>query len=57
MTRVIKGRYQSGCDYSDVHLMTASQVQRAFPDSKVLKPRVTVWPEQLVVVGPEPAAS
>ncbi|MCA8953346.1 MAG: class I SAM-dependent methyltransferase [Planctomycetes bacterium] len=45
-------RYQSGCDYSDVQLMTASQLQRAFPDSRILKPRVTVWPETLVVVGP-----
>lgn len=47
-------RYEAGCDYSDVHLMTARQVQAAFPDSVVLKPRITIWPETLVVVGPRP---
>lgn len=45
-------RYQSGNDYSDVHLLTARQLRRLFPDSLVLKPRVTFWPETLVVVGP-----
>ncbi|MCA8975245.1 MAG: class I SAM-dependent methyltransferase [Planctomycetes bacterium] len=48
-------RYQSGCDYSDVHLMTAAQLRRAFPDSVILKPRVTIWPETLVIVGPKTA--
>ncbi|MBZ0153789.1 MAG: class I SAM-dependent methyltransferase [Planctomycetes bacterium] len=45
-------RYQSGNDYSDVHLLSARQLRRLFPDSLVLKPRVTFWPETLVVVGP-----
>lgn len=48
-------RYQSGCDYSDVSLMTARQLRRIFPDSTVIKPRVTIWPETLVVVGPTDA--
>jgi ubiquinone/menaquinone biosynthesis C-methylase UbiE len=45
-------RYQSGNDYSDVSLLTARQLRRLFPDSLILKPRVTFWPETLVVVGP-----
>ena len=53
----MQGRYQSGCDYSDVHLMTAGQLRRAFPDSLILKPRVTIWPETLVIVGPIDAAA
>ncbi len=45
-------RYQSGNDFSDVRLLTARQLRRMFPDSLILKPRVTFWPETLVVVGP-----
>ena len=45
-------RYQRGGDYSDVHLLTAAQLREMFPDSLILKPRVTFWPETLVVVGP-----
>lgn len=45
-------RYQRGNDYSDVRLLTARQLRRMFPDSLILKPRVTFWPETLVVVGP-----
>jgi hypothetical protein len=48
----VERRYRSGNDYSDVHLLTARQLGRLFPDSLVLKPRVTFWPETLVVVGP-----
>jgi SAM-dependent methyltransferase len=52
----IDRRYQSGCDYSDVHLLTARQLQRLFPESRIVKPRVTFWPETLVAVGPIDAA-
>lgn len=45
-------RYRRGCDYSDVRLLTARQLRAMFPDSLVLKPRITFWPETLVVVGP-----
>lgn len=48
----VLGRYRPGNDYSDVHLMTARQLRQLFPDSLVVKPRVTFWPETLVVVGP-----
>ncbi len=48
----IQRRYKSGNDYSDVQLLTAAQLRRMFPDSLVLKPRVTFWPETLVIVGP-----
>jgi hypothetical protein len=48
----LRGRYQPGNDFSDVHLLTARQLRRLFPDSLVLMPRVTFWPETLVVVGP-----
>jgi 2-polyprenyl-3-methyl-5-hydroxy-6-metoxy-1,4-benzoquinol methylase len=50
-------RYQSGCDYSDTQLLTARQLRRAFPDSIILKPRVTIWPETLVIIGPKSALS
>ncbi|MBM4059607.1 MAG: class I SAM-dependent methyltransferase [Planctomycetes bacterium] len=45
-------RYQPGNDYSDVHLLGARQLRRLFPDSLVVNPRVTFWPETLVAVGP-----
>jgi len=48
----VLGRYQSGIDCSDVSLLSARQLRRMFPDSLVLKPRITFWPETLVVVGP-----
>ncbi len=48
----VQHRYRSGNDYSDVHLLTARQLKLLFPDSSILKPRVTFWPETLVVVGP-----
>ncbi len=48
----VQRRYKRGNDYSDVHLLTARQLRELFPDSLVLKPRVTFWPETLVVVGP-----
>ena len=48
----VQRRYRSGNDYSDVNLMTARQLRQLFPDSLILKPRVTFWPETLVVVGP-----
>lgn len=48
----VRRRYQPGNDSSDVHLLTRRQLQRLFPDSLVLLPRVTFWPETLVVVGP-----
>jgi hypothetical protein len=48
----IQRRYRIGTDHSDVQLLTARQLRRMFPDSLVLKPRVTFWPETLVVVGP-----
>lgn len=48
----VNRRYQSGNDFSDVRLLTARELRRMFPDSLVLKPRVTFWPETLVVVGP-----
>lgn len=48
----VRRRYHSGIDYSDVQLLTARQVRELFPDSLILKPRVTFWPETLVIVGP-----
>jgi 2-polyprenyl-3-methyl-5-hydroxy-6-metoxy-1,4-benzoquinol methylase len=48
----VHGRYQPGNDLSDVQLLTARQLRRLFPESLILKPRVTFWPETLVVIGP-----
>lgn len=48
----VRRRYQPGNDLSDVRLLTARQLRRMFPDSLILKPRVTFWPETLVVIGP-----
>lgn len=48
----IQRRYKAGNDYSDVQLLTANQLTELFPDSLILKPRVTFWPETLVIVGP-----
>lgn len=48
----VHGRYQPGNDLSDVQLLTARQLRALFPDSLIVKPRVTFWPETLVVIGP-----
>lgn len=49
----VRNRYCRGNDYSDTQLITARQLQRMFPDSRILKPRVTIWPETLIAVGPQ----
>lgn len=50
----VQNRYRSGIDWADVQLLTARRLRQIFPDSLILKPRVTFWPETLVVVGPIP---
>lgn len=48
----VEGRYRSGMDCDDVNLLAAGDLRRMFPGSRVVKCRITVWPETLIAVGP-----
>ena len=43
--------YAVGLDYSDLRLMTAKELERCFPGSRIIKQRVTFMPETLIAVG------
>lgn len=49
----LQRRYMSGIDFTDVHLLGAGDLRAMFPDSRIVKCRVTVWPETLVAIGPK----
>jgi len=49
----VAGRYQHGIRRAHTRLMTCSELRRVFPSSSVLPIQVTVWPETLVVIGPD----
>jgi ubiquinone/menaquinone biosynthesis C-methylase UbiE len=51
----VNQRYQANPNPERLHLLTARQLRRLFPDSEVIRCRVTFWPETLVVVGPRSA--
>lgn len=44
-------RYMSGNDQSDLRLLTAHELHRMFPSSRLVKNRITFWPETLTVYG------
>lgn len=44
-------RYMTGCDHSDLRLLDAGKLRHFFPTSRLIKNRVTFWPETLIVVG------
>lgn len=46
-----RNRYMFGLDHAGLRLMTASELKRCFPGSKIIKHRVTFMAETLVVVG------
>lgn len=48
----VRKRYSSGNDYHHVQLITARQLRKMFPTSRIIKSRITFWPETLIVVGP-----
>jgi SAM-dependent methyltransferase len=47
----VKKKYVFGCKLTDLRLMTPRQLRRCFPDSKIIKQRVTFMAETLIVVG------
>lgn len=47
----IKRRYTVGRRRDDLRLMTARELRKCFPDSRVIKQRVTFMAETLIVVG------
>ncbi|GAF72290.1 unnamed protein product [marine sediment metagenome] len=49
----VLGRYQSGHDCGDLRLLSARELKRLFPGSRIIKQRVTIWPETLIAVGGE----
>ena len=46
----VRGRYQSGI-VDQIRLITARELGRLFPGSRILPVRVTIWPETLVAFG------
>lgn len=49
----VERRYQSnqgGC--GSLQLLSARQMQELFPDSLIIRQRVTAWPETIIAVGP-----
>jgi SAM-dependent methyltransferase len=48
----VQGRYRSGIDFADVNLLAASDLRSMFPTSRIVKCRITLWPETLIAVGP-----
>jgi len=47
----VKGKYTAGRRRDDLRLMTARELRKCFPDSRVIKQRVTFMSETLIVVG------
>lgn len=47
----VKNKYMLGLDHTGLRLMTASELKRCFPNSKIIKQRVTFMAETLIVVG------
>lgn len=50
----IQRRYQRGLPV-DFRLMTGGEITRLFPDSLIIRQRVTFWPETIIAVGPRAA--
>lgn len=48
----IEGRYMTGLDCSDIELLTARQMRKCFPESKIIKHRTTFMAETLIAWGP-----
>lgn len=51
----IRQRYKTWPDGEPINLLTARQFARLLPGSRVLKTRVTLFPETLIACGPVPA--
>lgn len=49
----VKGKYAYGINHDGLRLMTAWELKRCFPNSRVIKQRVTFMAETLIVVGGE----
>jgi SAM-dependent methyltransferase len=47
----IRGKYMFGAKRDDLRLMSASELQECFPDSRIIKQRVTFMAETLIAVG------
>ena len=46
-----KKRYMSGIKHDDLRLLTCTQLRQLFPQSRIIKVRVTFMAESLIVVG------
>ncbi len=47
----LRGKYMFGGKRSDLRLMSAGELEKCFPGSKIIKQRVTFMAETLIVVG------
>ena len=47
----LRGKYMIGGKRSDLRLMSAGELEKCFPGSKIIKQRVTFMAETLIVVG------
>lgn len=49
-----KKKYVSGIKHGNLRLLTASELQECFPDSQIIKQRVTFMPETLIAISKKP---
>lgn len=47
----IRGKYMFGAKRNDLRLLSAGELEKCFPGSKIIKQRVTFMAETLIVVG------
>jgi SAM-dependent methyltransferase len=47
----VRKRYMTGLNHSGLRLMTTSELKRCFPESKIIKQRVTFMAETLIAVS------
>lgn len=49
----VKRKYSFGIEHNNLRLLSAKEMQKLFPTSKIIKQRVTFMPETLIAVGGE----
>lgn len=49
----VRGKYMKGLKHDDLYLLSARQMQSLFPQSRIIKQRITFMAETLIAVGGE----
>jgi SAM-dependent methyltransferase len=53
----MRQRYATGIDQSELRLLSARPLRRMFPTARIVKNRITIWPETLIAYGRAGATS